>query len=344
MSKKAPPQDPRSPDPRSPDNKPEKVSLRSEQLRAFVSTTRGQLRQLLSTARRRRPDFLELMRFNRPIGTLLLLWPTLWALWFAANGMPHLDVLGIFVLGVITMRAAGCVINDYADRNIDGNVERTHKRPLVDGRIQPKEALYLFAGLCLLAFVLVLFTNRLTVLLAFGGLALASIYPFAKRHTHLPQVVLGAAWAWAIPMAFAAQTGTVPGEAWALYCGVVLWTIAFDTYYAMVDRADDIKIGVKSTAILFGEDDLMIIGVLQGLTLLALLIAGSEFSRGIWYYGGLVFVTCLFYYQFRIAHHREPAACLRAFLNNNWVGASLFIAILLDYHLPFTSLLPVSAP
>ena len=301
-------------------------------------------REFLRAARRRRPDFLQLMRFNRPIGTLLLLWPTLWALWFAAEGFPRLDVLAIFVLGVITMRAAGCVINDYADRNIDGQINRTRNRPLVEGRIQPKEALMLFAGLCLLSFVLVLFTNRLTILLAFGGLALASLYPFAKRHTHLPQVVLGAAWGWAIPMAFAAQTGAVPNEIWALYFGVVLWTVSFDTYYAMVDRADDIKVGVKSTAILFDQDDLLIIAILQGLTLLALFMAGSAFSRGAWYYCGLGFVALLFFYQHRIAQQREPAECFRAFLNNNWVGAGLFVFILLDYHLPLASLLPANPP
>lgn len=318
-----------------PSNKPYRKHLRA-------STKR--LRDLWYTARRRRSDFLQLMRFDRPIGTLLLLWPTLWALWFAAGGTPRWGVLIIFTLGVVTMRAAGCVINDYADRNIDGDVERTRNRPLADGRIQAKEALYVFAGLCLLAFVLVLFTNRLTILLAFGALALAAIYPFAKRHTHLPQVVLGAAWAWAIPMAFAAQTGSVPSEAWTLYCGVVLWTVAFDTYYAMVDRADDIKIGVKSTAILFDQDDLLIIAILQGLTLLALLMVGSQFSRGAWYYFGLGLVGLLFFYQHRVAAEREPHGCMRAFLNNNWVGASLFVFILLDYHLPLSSLLPTSPP
>lgn len=318
-----------------PSNSPYQDRLRSHTKR---------LQDLSHTIRRRRPDFLQLMRFDRPIGTLLLLWPTLWALWFAAGGLPRWDVLGIFVLGVIIMRAAGCVINDYVDRHVDGDVARTRNRPLVDGRIQPKEALYLFAALCLLAFILVLFTNRLTVLLAFGGLALASVYPFAKRRTHLPQVVLGAAWAWAIPMAFAAQTGSVPSQVWVLYFGVVLWTVAFDTYYAMVDRADDIKIGVKSTAILFGEDDLLIIGILQGFTLLALLMAGIEFSRGIWYYCGLAVAALLFFYQHWLAQEREPAECFRAFLNNNSVGANLFIFILLDYHLPLASLLPASPP
>lgn len=304
----------------------------------------NRLRDFWYSSQRRYPDFLQLMRFDRPIGTLLLLWPTLWALWFAAEGFPHWNVLFIFILGAVTMRAAGCVINDYADRNIDSHVKRTRNRPLADGRIQPWEALYVFAGLCLIAFCLVLFTNRLTVLLAFCALALAASYPFAKRHTHLPQLVLGAAWAWAIPMAFAAQTGSVPMKAWILYCGVVLWTVAFDTYYAMVDRADDIKVGVKSTAILFDQDDLLVIGLLQGLTLVALLMAGSAFSRGAWYYCGLGLAGLLFFYQNRIAMDREPAACFRAFINNNWVGAILFFFILLDYHLPLNSLVSTGTP
>jgi 4-hydroxybenzoate polyprenyltransferase len=211
----------------------------------------------------RAPDFARLMRIDRPIGTLLLLWPTLWALWFAAGGLPDPGVLAIFVLGVAVMRAAGCVINDYADRNIDGAVARTRDRPLATGAVAPREALRLFAALCALALLLVLLTNRLTVLLALGAAALATLYPFAKRYTHLPQVVLGAAWAWAVPMAFAAQTGSVPPASWALFAGVLLWTVAFDTYYAMVDRDDDLRIGVKSTAILFGEDDLLVIGILQ---------------------------------------------------------------------------------
>ncbi|MFZ5653873.1 MAG: 4-hydroxybenzoate octaprenyltransferase [Pseudomonadota bacterium] len=283
---------------------------------------------------RRAPDFLRLMRLDRPIGTLLLLWPTLWALWFAAGGLPDLEVLAIFVLGVVLMRAAGCVINDYADRHIDGAVARTRDRPLATGAVAPREALALFTTLCGLAFLLVLLTNRLTVLLSLGAVTLATLYPFAKRHTHLPQVVLGAAWAWAIPMAFAAQTGRVPAAAWSLYAGVVLWTIAFDTYYAMVDRDDDLKIGVKSTAILFGDDDLLVIGGLQGLALLAFAVTGGSFGRGLWYYLGLAAMALLFCRQWFLARDRDRAGCFRAFLLNNPAGAVLWLAIALDYGWP----------
>ncbi len=274
--------------------------------------------------------FLELMRFNKPVGTLLLLWPTLWALWIAADGFPSVAVLIIFVLGVIVMRAAGCVINDYADRKVDGAVARTSNRPIVDGRIEPQEALILFGGLCFSAFFLVLMTNRLTIALSFGGVAIATIYPFVKRYSNLPQVVLGAAWAWSIPMAYAAQTGTLVKEIWVLYFAVVLWTVAFDTFYAMVDREDDLKVGIKSTAILFGDLDLFWIGVLQVLTLLALVITGDAFKLGTIYFGGVLTVALLFIYQQIIARHRKPDACFKAFLNNQWVGAVLFIAIVAD--------------
>lgn len=274
--------------------------------------------------------FLELMRFNKPVGTLLLLWPTLWALWIAADGFPSIAVLIIFVLGVIVMRAAGCVINDYADRKVDGGVTRTRNRPLVDGRIEPQEALILFGCLCFSAFFLVLMTNRLTIALSFGGVAIATIYPFVKRYSHLPQVVLGAAWAWSIPMAYAAQTGTLVKEIWVLYFAVVLWTVAFDTFYAMVDRKDDIKVGIKSTAILFGDLDLFWIGVLQGLTLLALVVTGDAFKLGMIYFSGVLTVGLLFIYQQIIARHRQPEACFKAFRNNQWVGVVLFIAIVVD--------------
>ena len=274
--------------------------------------------------------FLELMRFNKPVGTLLLLWPTLWALWIAADGFPSIAVLVIFVLGVIVMRAAGCVINDYADRKVDGAVTRTRNRPLVDGRIDPQEALILFGGLCFSAFFLVLMTNRMTIVLSFGGIAIATIYPFVKRYSHLPQVVLGAAWAWSIPMAYAAQTGTLVKEIWVLYFAVVLWTVAFDTFYAMVDRKDDIKVGIKSTAILFGDLDLFWIGVLQALTLLALVITGDAFKLGTIYFGGVLAVALLFIYQQMITRHRQPEACFKAFRNNQWVGVVLFVAIVAD--------------
>ena len=274
--------------------------------------------------------FLELMRFNKPVGTLLLLWPTLWALWIAADGVPSIAVFIIFVLGVIVMRAAGCVINDYADRKVDGGVTRTRNRPLVDGRIDPQEALILFGCLCFSAFFLVLMTNRLTIALSFGGVAIATIYPFVKRYSHLPQVVLGAAWAWSIPMAYAAQTGTLVKEIWVLYFAVVLWTVAFDTFYAMVDREDDVKVGIKSTAILFGDLDLFLIGVLQALTLLALVVTGDAFKLGMIYFGGVLVVGLLFIYQQVIARHRQPEACFKAFRNNQWVGVVLFAAIVVD--------------
>ena len=282
------------------------------------------------TATPRTRAFLELMRFNKPVGTLLLLWPTLWALWLAADGLPSIAVLIIFVLGVIAMRAAGCVINDYADRKVDGAVTRTRHRPLVDGRIEPREALILFAGLCLSAFFLVLMTNRLTIALSFGGVAIATIYPFVKRVSHLPQVVLGAAWAWSIPMAYAAQTGTLVREVWALYFTVVVWTVAFDTFYAMVDREDDLKIGIKSTAILFADLDLFLIGVLQALTLLGLLVTGDAFEQGPIYFAGVLAVALLFVYQQILARHRQPEGCFKAFRNNQWVGVVLFIAIVAD--------------
>ncbi|MDF1831607.1 MAG: 4-hydroxybenzoate octaprenyltransferase [Porticoccaceae bacterium] len=275
-------------------------------------------------------DFLELMRFNKPVGTLLLLWPTLWALWIAAEGIPSMAVLIIFVLGVIVMRAAGCVINDYADREVDGSVTRTRNRPLVEGRIDSREALILFACLCLSAFFLVLMTNRLTIALSFGGVAIATIYPFVKRHSHLPQVVLGAAWGWSIPMAYAAQTGTLVKEIWVLYFAVVLWAVVFDTFYGMVDRDDDLKVGIKSTAILFGDLDLFFIGVLQALTLLALVVTGDAFKLGMMYFLGVLVVALLFIYQQIIARHRERAACFKAFRNNQWVGFTLFIALVFD--------------
>ncbi|RLA46656.1 MAG: 4-hydroxybenzoate octaprenyltransferase [Gammaproteobacteria bacterium] len=275
-------------------------------------------------------DFLELMRFDKPVGTLLLLWPTLSALWLAANGVPSIDVLVIFTLGVILMRAAGCVINDYADRHVDGLVQRTRQRPIVDGRIQPVEALLLFVALCLIAFLLVLSTNNLTIMLSMGGVAIAIVYPFMKRHTHLPQVVLGAAWAWAIPMAFAAQTGTITKGVWVFYVAIVLWTVAFDTFYAMVDREDDKKAGIKSTAILFDDLDLITIGVLQASTVLALALTGKSFGRGSVYFIGVGIIAGLFLYQQMIARHRQPEACFKAFRNNNWVGLVLFAAIVID--------------
>lgn len=277
--------------------------------------------------------YWRLTRMDRPIGTLLLLWPTLWSLWIAAKGVPSIKNLVIFVLGVIVMRAAGCVINDFADRKIDGKVMRTKNRPLATGAVSSREAIGLFIVLCVIAFALVLFTDPLTIKLSVGGLVLAFCYPFMKRHTHLPQVVLGAAFAWGIPMAYAAEAGELHQGMWLIYLAVVLWTVAYDTFYAMVDRDDDLKIGVKSTAILFGEQDRLMTGVLQIMTLYSLLLAGNRFELGNFYYFGLVAAAGLFIYQQWLIRFREREACFKAFLNNNWVGVAVFVGIVMDYSL-----------
>ncbi|WP_243760632.1 4-hydroxybenzoate octaprenyltransferase [Pseudomaricurvus hydrocarbonicus] len=279
------------------------------------------------------PQYLQLMRLNRPIGSLLLLWPTLWGLWLAAEGVPHLGLLVIFVLGVVFMRAAGCVINDFADRKVDGHVKRTAQRPLATGKLQVREAKTLFALLCTASFILVLFTNKLTIMLSVGGLALASCYPFMKRYTHLPQVVLGAAFSWGIPMAFAAQTGAVRPEAWLVYTAVVIWTVVYDTFYAMVDRDDDLRIGVKSTAILFGDQDRVITASLQVITIVTLILVGQRFELGQLYYLSLMGAAALFMYQQYLIRNRDRDACFKAFLNNNWVGCVIFVGIVADYAL-----------
>ncbi|MDG2502424.1 MAG: 4-hydroxybenzoate octaprenyltransferase [Porticoccaceae bacterium] len=275
--------------------------------------------------------WLRLMRLDRPIGTYLLLWPTLWALWFAGAGSPSVANLIIFTLGVVAMRAAGCVINDYADRNVDGSVERTKNRPLPAGEIQPYQALILFVLLLCLSLALVLMTNQLTIILSFGGLALAATYPFLKRFTHLPQLGLGAAWAWAVPMAFAAERGQLPVSLWIIFVAVILWTIAFDTYYAMVDRDDDLKVGIKSTAILFGRYDLLIIALLQLMALILLLMAGLQFGRSWFYMMGLIAAALYFINQHIQARSRERDACFESFLNNHRVGMVIFIGLALDY-------------
>lgn len=273
----------------------------------------------------------QLMRIEKPIGTFLLLWPALWALWIAAEGLPALSLLVIFILGTFLMRSAGCVINDFADRKIDGHVKRTAQRPIPAGRISAREALWLFAGLIILAFILVLFTNSMTVLLSFGGVALAACYPFMKRYTHLPQVVLGMAFAWAVPMAFSATLETIPRSAWLIYTATVLWTVAYDTMYAMVDRDDDLKIGVKSTAILFGEMDRVIVAALQLLTLAVFLMLGNQLGLSFWFYLGLAVMAGLFGYQQYLIRDRQRDACFKAFLNNHYAGMAVFIGILLHY-------------
>ncbi|GAB6040426.1 4-hydroxybenzoate octaprenyltransferase [Endothiovibrio diazotrophicus] len=276
-------------------------------------------------------QYYRLTRLDKPIGTLLLLWPMLWALWIAAKGIPDLGVLTVFVLGAVLMRSAGCVINDYADRNIDGHVKRTCQRPIATGKVSPREALILFATLCVIAFALVLTMNRLTILLSFAGALLAAIYPFTKRHTHLPQVFLGAAFGWAVPMAFAAQSDTLPPLAWLLFIAAVLWAVIYDTMYAMVDRDDDLKIGVKSTAILFGDADRVIIGLLQGIFLLDLVLIGVNAKLGIPYYLSLAVAAALAGYHQWLIRSRDRALCFKAFLHNNWLGMTVFFGIAVDY-------------
>ena len=274
---------------------------------------------------------LQLIRFDRPIGTLLLLWPTLWALWLAAQGVPNYKLLVIFVVGTFLTRSAGCIVNDLADRNLDGAVARTNARPLVTGAVTVREALALFVTLLLLAFMLVLLTNALTIALSIVAVLLASCYPFMKRYTHLPQLVLGAAFSWGIPMAFAAQRGALPPALWLVYLGNLLWTVAYDTAYAMVDREDDLRVGIKSTAILFGRHDRLIIAALQVGCLLGLYLAGLAFGLGRYYNAALVVAAMLFGYQQYLIRERRPDACFRAFLHNNWVGMVIFAGVALDY-------------
>ncbi|MFJ3430323.1 MULTISPECIES: 4-hydroxybenzoate octaprenyltransferase [Pseudomonas] len=290
--------------------------------------------RLLKSLNRLNPrawDFIQLTRMDKPIGIYLLLWPTLWALWVAAKGVPSLGNLVIFVLGVILTRAGGCVINDFADRKVDGHVKRTEQRPMASGKISSKEALVFFALLMGISFLLVLCTNAQTVWLSFGALALAATYPFMKRYTYYPQVVLGAAFSWGIPMAFTAETGSLPAAAWLLYIANLLWTVGYDTYYAMTDREDDLKIGVKSTAILFGDADRVIILSLQGLALGCLLLAGSHFELGGWFHLGLLAAAGCFVWEFWYTRDRDPQRCFKAFLHNHWAGLAIFVGIVLNY-------------
>ncbi|NNB59791.1 4-hydroxybenzoate octaprenyltransferase [Pseudomonas fragi] len=290
--------------------------------------------RLLKSLNRLNPrawDFIQLTRMDKPIGIYLLLWPTLWALWVAAKGVPSLGNLVIFVLGVILTRAGGCVINDFADRKVDGHVKRTEQRPMASGKISSKEALVSFALLMGISFLLVLCTNAQTVWLSFGALALAATYPFMKRYTYYPQVVLGAAFSWGIPMAFTAETGSLPAAAWLLYIANLLWTVGYDTYYAMTDREDDLKIGVKSTAILFGDADRVIILSLQGLALGCLLLAGSHFELGGWFHLGLLAAAGCFVWEFWYTRDRDPQRCFKAFLHNHWAGLAIFVGIVLNY-------------
>ena len=274
---------------------------------------------------------LQLIRFDRPIGTLLLLWPTLWALWLAAKGVPDYHLLAIFIAGTFLTRSAGCIVNDLADRDLDGAVARTKARPLVTGTVTVVEAITLFVGLLLVALVLVLFTNKLTIMLSLIAVVLASSYPFMKRYTHLPQLVLGAAFSWGIPMAFAAQRDALPPAMWLIYFGNLLWTTAYDTAYAMVDREDDLKVGIKSSAILFGQYDRVMIAILQMASLLCLYLAGLAFDLGIYYNTSLIVAAVLFGYQQYLIRDRHPEACLKAFLHNNWVGMVIFAGVAISY-------------
>jgi len=276
--------------------------------------------------------YLRLIRFDKPIGFYLLLWPTLWALAIAAEGSPDGWILLVFVSGVFLMRSAGCAINDYADRDIDMHIARTRERPLTSGQITTRETLLIFAGLSLIAFMLVLSLNRLTILLSLGGVLLAASYPFMKRLHYLPQVHLGAAFGWAIPMAFAAQTNAVPKQAWLLFVATLLWTVAYDTMYSMVDREDDLKVGVKSTAILFGEYDRAMIAVFQLLSLLALLLVGLDLEFSGIYFAGLVLAAALMGYEQFLIADRAPAHCFIAFLHNHWIGAIVFAGIMGHYY------------
>ncbi|MDN3524937.1 4-hydroxybenzoate octaprenyltransferase [Halomonas sabkhae] len=282
----------------------------------------------------RLPDFLQLMRLDRPIGTWLLMWPTLWALWMAAQGVPERATVLIFVVGVYLMRAAGCVVNDYADRHFDGHVKRTRQRPLATGRISETEAKGLFATLVVLAFALVWLTNPFTVMLSVAGVMLAFIYPFMKRYTHLPQVFLGAAFSWSIPMAFGAVLGEIPAVAWWLVAANVAWTVAYDTLYAMVDRDDDLRIGIKSTAVLFGRADKLIIGLLQLITLGLLAWVGHALGLGGFFWLGLAAMAATFVHQQRLIRHRDRDRCFQAFLNNHWSGLLVFAGIGLSWWPP----------
>lgn len=284
-----------------------------------------------SSVSERLRQYYYLTRMDRPIGIYLLLWPMLWGLWIASEGRPSLLVLFVFAAGVVLMRSAGCVINDFADRKIDPHVQRTSQRPIAAGKVRPGEAIFVFIVLCLVAFGLVLLMNRFTVYLSVGGVLLAAIYPFMKRYTHLPQVVLGMAFAWSIPMVFAAQTGEVPRIAWLIYVITVLWAVIYDTMYAMADREEDLKIGVKSTAILFGDADRVILAILQVMMFVGLLLLGQKLALNFPYYIFVGFAAIFAGYQQYLIRNREPAQCFNAFLNNSWLGFMVYCGIMSSY-------------
>ena len=283
--------------------------------------------------RRSLHEYALLTRLNRPIGTLLLLWPMLWALWIAAGGVPDLRLLAIFLVGTLLMRSAGCVINDFADRDFDPHVARTRERPLAARRVSPYEALGLFGVLMLAAFMLALQLDPLTFRMSFIGAALAASYPFCKRFFPAPQLYLGIAFGWAVPMAFAAQAGAVPRIGWLVFLVAVLWAAIYDTLYAMVDRDDDRRIGIRSTALLFGDMDRIAIGTMQAIMILGLLLIGRSVGLGLAYSAGVAAATALFVYQQWLVRDRSREACFRAFLNNNYVGMSVFVGLAADYAL-----------
>ncbi len=276
-------------------------------------------------------QYFKLVRADKPIGALLLLWPMLWALWVVSAGQPKLSVLVVFIVGTFLMRSAGCAVNDFADRNIDGQVERSKNRPIVTGKVQPREALAVAAVLAVISFMLVLTMNRLTILMSFIGVVLAAIYPFSKRVTHWPQVVLGLAFGWAVPMVCAAQTGTVSMTGWLIYLAAILWALAYDTIYAMVDREDDIRLGVKSTAIWFGKYDVLAVAIVQLGVFAILLAMGIYRNLGVWYYLGLVLAAIVLLWQLKLIRTRLPSQCFRAFLLNNYLGAAVFLGLFFHY-------------
>jgi 4-hydroxybenzoate polyprenyltransferase len=302
-----------------------------ERLRKIRARIVAQFRSRFPELTAKLPAFAELTRANKPIGIYLLLWPTISALWIAEQGFPRFSLLFIFVVGTALMRSAGCCVNDFADHKIDGKVARTERRPLVAGSLTRKDAFLCFAVLALISFALVLMTNERTIILSFAAVALVAVYPFMKRFTNLPQLVLGVAFSWGILMAFSAATGDVPQSAYLLFVANCLWIVAYDTQYAMVDRKFDIEIGVKSTAILFGDADKVIIGSLQVMFILAMILAGRQFELGAFYFLSLVIASGLLAYQQYLIKDRLPGPCFESFLNNNWVGAVIFIGVLLSF-------------
>ena len=295
----------------------------SQQGRAFA--------ERLSGAWRRGLAYLRLMRLHQPVGIWLLLWPTLWALWIAGEGLPDERVFVVFVVGTVLLRSAGCIINDYADRKIDPHVTRTRDRPLATGEVEPREALLLFIALMLIGLGLVLTLNRLTQGLAVIGALITILYPFSKRYVSFPQFVLGIAFAWGVPMAFAAQTGTVPRVGWLLFVTTLIWGVIYDTEYAMADRDDDLKIGVRSIAILFGDLDRLFLGVLQAMFLGGLVLVGRSLDLGVWYLAGVGAAAALFVHQQRLVSDRDSVRCFLAFRNNAVLGLWVFAGIMLEY-------------